>query len=609
MATVYPRPRRQSTTGGSPSRSSNPSWASVLGAERFLAEIQVTANLQHPNLLPLFDSGEAGWAALLRHAVRRRRDAAPPDRARETASGRRGPGHRGGRGERAGIRPRARSHSPRPQAREHPPAGRPAGRGRLRNRARGEQCRRPARDAVGDVARHAAVHEPRASHRRPRRSTPAPTSTRSAPWCTRCSTGEPPHSAPTAQATIAKLLTEEARSVATLRRCRAGASGRRGAACARETACRSIHERSLVRRRVAGEGARHRARARRRDASGARNLRLMLGRGTLRRRCLVAAFAVWRATSARGRSGADRPATRSRFRATRSTSPAAGFVSPSRRTDRSSPTSAAAPSSGSTSKGSTISSQGRIPGTEGASNPQFSPDGAVDRVPASARSSRSSVLSGGVPVTIADSVDRFSWGDGDVVVFAQKSPPSRASRNALFRTSAAGGPIELLATPDSTQRERSYSWPSPASGREGRALQRRAGAESLAGIVGVGRDPPRRQEHRALSHRGDESAVRCPRGTSCTRFRIATVMAVPFDAKRLQVTGTGGSGARKRAAERARSNTVRHFAEWNAGLRRRDAADTTRVWRIGPDVRSVLVPDTVRRSRRAALLARRQAHR
>ena len=29
----------------------------VVGVERFLAEIRVTANLQHPNLLPLFDSG------------------------------------------------------------------------------------------------------------------------------------------------------------------------------------------------------------------------------------------------------------------------------------------------------------------------------------------------------------------------------------------------------------------------------------------------------------------------------------------------------------------------------------------------------------------------
>src|SRR5688572_28041519 len=36
----------------------NPELGAVFGAERFLAEIQVTANLQHPNLLPLFDSGE-----------------------------------------------------------------------------------------------------------------------------------------------------------------------------------------------------------------------------------------------------------------------------------------------------------------------------------------------------------------------------------------------------------------------------------------------------------------------------------------------------------------------------------------------------------------------
>jgi hypothetical protein len=36
-----------------------PELAAVLGAERFLAEIKTTANLQHPHILPLFDSGTA----------------------------------------------------------------------------------------------------------------------------------------------------------------------------------------------------------------------------------------------------------------------------------------------------------------------------------------------------------------------------------------------------------------------------------------------------------------------------------------------------------------------------------------------------------------------
>jgi serine/threonine-protein kinase len=35
-----------------------PELAAVVGADRFLTEIETTANLQHPNILPLFDSGE-----------------------------------------------------------------------------------------------------------------------------------------------------------------------------------------------------------------------------------------------------------------------------------------------------------------------------------------------------------------------------------------------------------------------------------------------------------------------------------------------------------------------------------------------------------------------
>ncbi len=36
-----------------------PELAAVIGAERFLREIEVTANLHHPHILPLYDSGGA----------------------------------------------------------------------------------------------------------------------------------------------------------------------------------------------------------------------------------------------------------------------------------------------------------------------------------------------------------------------------------------------------------------------------------------------------------------------------------------------------------------------------------------------------------------------
>src|SRR6476659_688266 len=38
----------------------HPELSAMLGVERFLAEIRTTAALQHPHILPLFDSGSAG---------------------------------------------------------------------------------------------------------------------------------------------------------------------------------------------------------------------------------------------------------------------------------------------------------------------------------------------------------------------------------------------------------------------------------------------------------------------------------------------------------------------------------------------------------------------
>jgi hypothetical protein len=45
-----------------------PELASALGPERFLREIQTTANLRHPHILPLYDSGEA--AGFLYYVIR-----------------------------------------------------------------------------------------------------------------------------------------------------------------------------------------------------------------------------------------------------------------------------------------------------------------------------------------------------------------------------------------------------------------------------------------------------------------------------------------------------------------------------------------------------------
>ena len=79
-----------------------PELAAVVGTERFLSEIRVTASLHHPHLLPLFDSGEAdgllfytmpyvkasrceaGWFANGRCRSRRRFASASPWLARWT---------------------------------------------------------------------------------------------------------------------------------------------------------------------------------------------------------------------------------------------------------------------------------------------------------------------------------------------------------------------------------------------------------------------------------------------------------------------------------------------------------------------------------------------
>ena len=120
----------------------HPELAAGLGTERFLREIRIEAGLQHPHILPLHDSGEAGRLPVLRHALRRGESLRQRLDARDPAAGRGRARDRGGGGGRAGLRARARRRAPGHQAGEHPALERPRPGGRLRHRQSGRAGRR-----------------------------------------------------------------------------------------------------------------------------------------------------------------------------------------------------------------------------------------------------------------------------------------------------------------------------------------------------------------------------------------------------------------------------------------------------------------------------------
>ena len=143
-----------------------PELSATIGAERFLREIRVAAQLQHPNILGLYDSGVRRRPPLLRDAVHRGRvpsrpadpGAPAPDRGRppDRPRSRRSPA----------VCPRTQDHPPRHQAREHPAAGRPCPGGRLRHRQGGRVGAGSKLTETGHGGRHAPLHEPRAVARR-----------------------------------------------------------------------------------------------------------------------------------------------------------------------------------------------------------------------------------------------------------------------------------------------------------------------------------------------------------------------------------------------------------------------------------------------------------
>ena len=95
-----------------------------------------------------------------------------------------------------------------------------------------------------------------------------------------------------------------------------------------------------------------------------------------------------------------------------------------------------------------------VPGTANAMNPAFSPDGKAIAFIVAGQLKRVA-LAGGPAAVIADEVVNYSWGDQDDVVYSRIPGPNAG----LWRVSASGGTPEQLTTPDTARKEARHVWP------------------------------------------------------------------------------------------------------------------------------------------------------
>jgi serine/threonine-protein kinase len=172
-----------------------------------------------------------------------------------------------------------------------------------------------------------------------------------------------------------------------------------------------------------------------------------------------------------------------------------------------------------------------LAGTEGASSPFFSPDGQWIGFFADGQLKKVSVR-GGSPVTLAEAPENRggAWGPDDTIVFAPAPPVG------LSRVSAAGGPTQVLTTPDAAQGERTHRWPEILPG--GKAVVFTLGSLSSsdyyldAKLAVVSLDTGK---IKVLPLTGTDAHY-APSGHLVFASQ-GGLFAVPFDAKRLEVTG------------------------------------------------------------------------
>jgi serine/threonine-protein kinase len=171
----------------------------------------------------------------------------------------------------------------------------------------------------------------------------------------------------------------------------------------------------------------------------------------------------------------------------------------------------------------------RLPGTEGASNPQFSPDGRWIAFVSGAPPSHLVKIStaGGAPIAIADTVGRFSWGADGTIIFSKGISTRYAN---LWRTNAAGVRPDRFTVVDSSD----HAHGSPTFLPDGKSivftiLVTPAGRNELAAV--------RLADRRVVRFGLSGGSPFYSDGFLFFSRSDGTVNAVPFDPAQLRVTG------------------------------------------------------------------------
>jgi serine/threonine-protein kinase len=169
-----------------------------------------------------------------------------------------------------------------------------------------------------------------------------------------------------------------------------------------------------------------------------------------------------------------------------------------------------------------------VEGTEGGDMPFLSPDGQWLGFAAGGQLKKVPI-GGGAPIVICEAPEPrgASWGDDDRIVFAP------TVSGGLSRVPAAGGPIEVLTSPETARGESGHRWPHVLPGSRGVVFN----------VELTGSTPPRAIDVMDLETRVRHTLVA---GATDARYldgvlvygRAGALVAVPFDLARLAVAGS-----------------------------------------------------------------------